>query len=193
MTLKCSFCFSNIFLLVKNILINLFKEGFFCIKMVNQDIFGALKWAIARGQSLQEAMISLLNAGYNRQEIEEAAKILQSGQAPQQQPSQQLSPQQLIQQPQQTSQKIISQNVPQQTSLQQQPIQQPQQNSQKIVSQVPQQKTIQKVSDYSERKKSNKNKFFVISLIVILIFLLGLLIVTILFKNQIADILASMG
>lgn len=51
---------------------------------MNADIFGALKWAVARGQSLQEAMISLFNAGYSKQEIEEAARALQSGQIPQQ-------------------------------------------------------------------------------------------------------------
>ena len=45
--------------------------------MVNEDILGGLKAALVRKQSLRQAMISLLNAGYEKTEIKEAAISLQ--------------------------------------------------------------------------------------------------------------------
>lgn len=57
--------------------------------MVNESILGALQSALARKQSLKQAMMSLYNAGYERKDIEEAAKILhyQISQNPQTQQS----------------------------------------------------------------------------------------------------------
>lgn len=144
--------------------------------MVDQDIFGALKCAVARGQSLQQAMLSLYNAGYNKQDIEEAARALQS------------EPSSYSFQPQK-QQPVTSQN-PVQTA--QRPLQQSQKS---ITSQNPtqMQKTanVQKISGYEEKKKSKRSKFFIISLIVILVLLLGLLLVTLLFRDQISEILAG--
>lgn len=45
--------------------------------MVNQEILGGLKLAIKRGVSLQKAMTTFYNAGYKKEEIEEAARALQ--------------------------------------------------------------------------------------------------------------------
>lgn len=44
--------------------------------MVRQDILGGLKEALSRGQSLRHAMITFLNAGYKKLDIEGAAKVL---------------------------------------------------------------------------------------------------------------------
>lgn len=46
--------------------------------MVNQEILGGLISALSRGESLKRAMFSMFNAGYKKEEIEEAARILQS-------------------------------------------------------------------------------------------------------------------
>ncbi len=46
--------------------------------MINQDILGGLKSALTRGYSLEEAMLSFFNAGYKKEEIEEAAHSLQA-------------------------------------------------------------------------------------------------------------------
>jgi transcriptional regulator of heat shock response len=46
--------------------------------MVNEDIIGGLRSALTRGYSLDEAVLSFLNAGYKQKEIEEASQILQS-------------------------------------------------------------------------------------------------------------------
>ena len=46
--------------------------------MVNSDILGGLKSALTRGYTLEEAMLSFLNGGYKKDEIEEAAQSLQT-------------------------------------------------------------------------------------------------------------------
>ncbi|HTZ41896.1 MAG TPA: hypothetical protein VMC07_01665 [Candidatus Omnitrophota bacterium] len=44
---------------------------------VNKDIVAGIKSALSRGYSIDEAMLSFLNAGYKREEVEEAAHSLQ--------------------------------------------------------------------------------------------------------------------
>ncbi|MEK6845033.1 MAG: hypothetical protein AABX44_02135 [Nanoarchaeota archaeon] len=45
--------------------------------MPNQEILGGLRHALNRGESLEKAMISFYNAGYKKEEIEEAARFIQ--------------------------------------------------------------------------------------------------------------------
>ena len=61
--------------------------------MVKEEIIEGLKYAVARGETLPKAMMSFYNAGYSKEDIEEAARVLQAPQLPQtqqqaQQPSQ---------------------------------------------------------------------------------------------------------
>lgn len=44
--------------------------------MPREDVLGGLKAALERGESLKRAMISFYNAGYKKEEIEEAARSL---------------------------------------------------------------------------------------------------------------------
>lgn len=44
--------------------------------MVNEEIVGGLMSALSRGESLQAAMMTFFNAGYDKKEIEDAAKIV---------------------------------------------------------------------------------------------------------------------
>lgn len=46
--------------------------------MVNEAIIGGLMSALSRGESLEKSMMSFYNAGYQREEIEEAAKTVYS-------------------------------------------------------------------------------------------------------------------
>jgi hypothetical protein len=46
--------------------------------MVNPDLVGGLKSALERGESLKQGMMSLFNSGYKREEIEDAARNLNS-------------------------------------------------------------------------------------------------------------------
>jgi hypothetical protein len=44
--------------------------------MINKEILGGLYSAIERGESLKRAMMTLYNSGYKKEEIEECAKVL---------------------------------------------------------------------------------------------------------------------
>ena len=46
--------------------------------MVREDLIAALRNAIERGETLEEAIESLENAGYNRIDIEEASRQLRN-------------------------------------------------------------------------------------------------------------------
>lgn len=48
------------------------KEDDFLIE--NQDLIGAISSALARGEELRDAMLSLYNAGYDKTKIEEAVR-----------------------------------------------------------------------------------------------------------------------
>lgn len=50
--------------------------------MPNQEILGGLRAAFKRGESLEKIMISFYNAGYKKEEIEEAAKFVQQEENP---------------------------------------------------------------------------------------------------------------
>ena len=133
--------------------------------MAREDIVAGLKSALAKGESLKQAMITFYNAGYNREDIQEAARALQSDQLTQGivQPQIPIQPQQ---QPTQTQQQI--------------------QQPQAIQSQV-QQPTQQRVSGYGKPKKTGRT--LIITLVVVLSLLLGLLAVIFIFKDQLTDIL----
>ena len=49
--------------------------------MVNQEIFKGLKQAISRGEALRSAMMSFYNAGYPKEDIEIAARLVQAERA----------------------------------------------------------------------------------------------------------------
>ena len=61
--------------------------------MVKEEILEGLKYALAKGEPLAEAMMSFYNAGYSKENIEEAARVLQAPQLPQIQPQQPLQQQ----------------------------------------------------------------------------------------------------
>lgn len=165
--------------------------------MVRGDILGALKSGLIRGETLKRAMMNLYNAGYKKNEIEEAAATLQ--QIIQQTPVAQAKPLQ-----------PIPQRLPQ-------PIQKPVSQQQPIAK--PQPKTIQRVSDYGqtsnklqpnfETPKSNiqikplqpiqqsiqpnfekpKSNIKIILIIFSLIILIGILVGSLLFSSELIEIL----
>jgi hypothetical protein len=47
--------------------------------MVNEAILGALKSGLARNESLKKAMMAVYNAGYKKEEISEAARLINEG------------------------------------------------------------------------------------------------------------------
>jgi hypothetical protein len=85
------------------------------MKMVKEEILEGLKYALAKGEPLPQAMMSFYNAGYLKKDIEEAARVLQAPQLlqtqqptqpVQQPPQQQAQPGQLPQAPVKVVQRV---------------------------------------------------------------------------------------
>ena len=141
--------------------------------MVKQDILGGLFSAVSRGIDLKNAMQSLYNAGYEKEEIEEAAIIIQKGQFTQDPITQKIIPivEKLVEEKKEEPKKEPIQDII--------PIVEKQKTQ--IKSNKP---TTKKVSDYDHTFENNDRKIIAV-LIVILIFLIGVLLATIIFKPEI--------
>ena len=181
--------------------------------MVRDDILGGLRTALARGQTLRQAMMSFYNAGYIKQEIEEAAMALQTERnqplqtqfaqgpsegapifqrtnpiekAPSEEPKEQLSQ---TAKPVQIAQPTQPQTIQKVSAYGQpqpiQPVQQP----------VQQPQTIQKVSAYGPPQQVQqlqaakpRGKAIIFILLALLIILIGGLIVVFFFKEEILSL-----
>ena len=134
--------------------------------MVREDIVAGLKNAVERGYPLETAKQAFLNAGYSRQEVEEAAAYLSRGAINIQQPMQPIRPQQ----------------YPQQAQPAQQPSQQPTQYPQ--YQQYPQpQPTL--MQQQIQKPAEKKGKGLIIFLIVLLVVLVIAAIGAFIYKTQI--------
>ncbi len=183
--------------------------------MVNDEIVGGLKSALERGQSLEKAMLTLFNSGYKKEEIEEAARnLMQFSPESQIQPPIKTVPKstEIKQAPQiltapaaiksfpeleQPKPNKLFQKLypPQPTPIAPPTIQQPIQPLQ-----IPQ--SIQKVSGYGEvqqpkekikplKEKRPREKAIIFVLVFLLIFLMGLLGMIFVFKQQLIDFLSN--
>jgi len=128
--------------------------------MVNEDIVGGLKAALARGESLKQAMMSFYRAGYKKEDIEWAARSLH------------------MQEPQRPRQTLLKR--PKQGLIRKpKPV-----VTQKI--KRPEHSVSQKVSNYGKSKKP-KGKLIIILLIFFLLVLLGVLAGIFLFKEELVE------
>ena len=130
-------------------------------KMIRQDILEGLKLALLKKESLKQAMISFYNAGYEKQDIEDSARALQS---------QKIKPE------------LSSQNSqPKSLSPKKQIIQKISNYGKKS---LPIPKTMQKVSNY-EKKPKGKWKIYI--MVLILLILLGILAAVYFFKPELVE------
>ncbi len=141
--------------------------------MVNPDIVGGLKSAITRGYSLDEAMLSFLNAGYKKAEIEEASQSLQS-QIASGAVASELPPQPVLGAKQNES-KVVKQTVP----------------PQQFQPAPPKQVVTKGVAAYTNFD-TTRIKTITIVLAILLVVLIGILGLMYLFKNQIIDFFNSL-
>ena len=148
--------------------------------MVREDIIGGLKVAISRGNTLQQAMQSFYNAGYNKDEIDEAARFVMTnqpstGMISSPTPTQQNSP----------PPKSI---VPQNQNTQTQTISPPETvtpNTQQKISNYP---TNLPRDSTKKPKKSGAKIAMIILLILILFLLIGSVVAIFFFKEQILSL-----
>ncbi len=157
--------------------------------MVNEEILGALNSALARGESLKKAMMTLYNAGYKKEEISEAARSVQEFT-----PATQPQTPQKVNQPIDTkmlapTKKSTSKNEQPSAALPQQipPQQAQQQISPQQMQQQPQGSQIpQKVSGYGQPPKP-AGKAIIIVLGFLLLILIGILATIFLFKEDLIN------
>jgi len=161
---------------------------------MNQDIITALKNGIENGESLQFTKQILINSGYNSRDVEEASKYVGAGVMP----SLQARPGEQLVMPEKKSlirggNPALQQNKKVQREFQkikQEIVQKTPPNYQQLSpKQIPyQQSPVQQ--EYIQEIVHKKSWAREIILFVILLFLIGLLTVTMIFKDKILSFLA---
>jgi len=158
--------------------------------MVNQEIFGGLKLALLKGESLKQAMISFYNAGYSKQEIEEAARNLSSQKISE---KTQDPPSKKVNKKTKKSHKNVSDygrdiKKQVQSSQMKEKINTAAEKLKSIHPVIPSKEHKQKISDY-EKKPKQMNKIFLFLLISVLIILIGFLVAVIFFRGELQNLL----
>ncbi|MBA7683891.1 hypothetical protein ES703_92277 [subsurface metagenome] len=177
--------------------------------MVNEEILGGLKLALSKGESLKQAMMSFYNAGYKKEEIEEAARASQ-GQKIEKEPIQPVQQAKLKKQKpvQKIPQPKPSKTIQRVSSYEQEPYSpkirkglrgaikelekidvslkvKPKVITKKLI------KTPQKVSTYEEKPKP-KGKLITLLLVFFLLFLFGILAAIFFFRQEIVEFLNNL-
>jgi|APSaa5957512535_1039671.scaffolds.fasta_scaffold02074_17 hypothetical protein len=151
--------------------------------MINIEILEGLRRATESGNTLKSSMMSFYNSGYKKQEIEAAAKELQSQKAG--------NPSTVV--PAQVPQNIQTQPIvgqPPAQPIQQQPVAQPVQQIPQTTQPIPQvQQPVQpmnqqNVSQYGKKSKVSGMTVFLISSLIFLLILLTLMFV---FRSQLIN------
>lgn len=138
---------------------------------MREDILGALQSALIRGETLKKAMMTLYNAGYKKEEIEESAAALQ--QMIQQKPVAQAKPIQPIQQSVQPNKAAAAQQ-----QVQQKPVE-----AKQVSPSFPDQSRTQP----PQIKPKPKSNIKLILIIFSLIILIGILIGAFLFSSELIE------
>lgn len=132
--------------------------------MGTEEIAAGLKNALERGQSLRSAMMSFYNAGYEKQEIEEAARTLAELK---------IEPVQRVQKTPILTGMPVPEKKPEP----------------KLIAKTEIPATMQKVSNYGGEKRSFRSKIIIITLVFLLFLLVGILVAIFLFKDQLISLL----
>ena len=158
-------------------------ENFSKYKMVNKDILEGLRTALQRGYTLEQAMMSFFNAGYKKEEIEDAARYLHEHS--------------------EDTKKIIESTPKQEHEVRklERPLTEPLKKKSffsrlfkreaKQKRPKTKQEEKQEVSKYEEKTKP-KSKAITILLIIVLIALVSLLVAMVLFRNDLINIFKSL-
>ena len=134
--------------------------------MVKEELLEGLKVALSKGESLQKAIMSFFNAGYPKEEIEEAAGLLEAPSISLNQPLLQTNP---FLQSAQIQQGYYSPGQPQ--------LKQFKKSSQ----------AIQRISGYGEAPRKTGTLVTVI-LVSLLVLLVGVLAAVFLFKDELSNL-----
>ena len=150
--------------------------------MVKEEIIEGLRAAVAEGDSLNKAMMSFYNSGYPKQDVEDAAKIvdapqIQQSQTPQQQPTQ--------------AKTSVTTDSGESEFKAPQPIHPHEEVQTTQYPSLKQTQPIQKVSNY-EGRPSPLGAVMIFVLVFFLLFLVGVLITIFLFKDELSGFFNSL-
>ncbi|MBD3252749.1 hypothetical protein GF386_03400 [Candidatus Pacearchaeota archaeon] len=165
--------------------------------MVNNDIVTALKNAIDRGESLENAKKIMINSGYSQKDIEEASAFVGGGATA----MQEIKPDEHLAMPEHKPIVSFQGQTPQQPPQQPQPTQQQTQSPQPLHpgatppgTTIPTETTKVKTSpsprlepQLKKIKPKEKGKLKEIILLLVLLLLIGVLFATIWFREKILD------
>lgn len=149
--------------------------------MIDEVILEGLKQALSRGEPLKRAMVSFYNAGYKKEEIEEAANSLQMPSVEQSLQTEQQTKEQFQEKSDGEINNIASMGEIRTKSPAQMRSYQPVQT---------QRTSIQRVSNYENG--SSTEKIVIIVLIFFLIVLVGMLATIFFFKQELVDFFNKM-
>ena len=154
--------------------------------MVREEIVAGLRQAISKGESLEKAMISFYNAGYTKEDIEEAARFLQAQILQAQQLQQALASQQQPKKLQKSSSKPSKQQS-QQSDFRPLPPPPASKSEQTSAQTSNYPGIVQRVSSYGAYGRRPKTESTLTIIFFILLFILfGILVATILFKDELS-------
>ena len=139
--------------------------------MVNEEILGGLKLALAKGESLEQAMNSFYNANYKKEEIEEAAVFLNS------QPTQPVA--------QKTISKIPKSQISRVPKIKSKRVRPKRIKPRPVKPQSV--RTTRRVSDYGKEQKKPEGTVMTIILVFFLLILLVILTAVFLFKTELIE------
>lgn len=163
--------------------------------ITNQEILGGIRAAIARGSTLKDAMMSFYQAGYDKTEIEEAAKVYVELQK---------SPEEIVKKEkgkqkekpkeekkedkkEEKKKEVVAKPLAKEENKEKKSAENKEEKSPEGKSKKKEPpKVVQRVSNYDLPKKPKppKGKAVTIILILLLLFLLGALAAVILFKDE---------
>lgn len=168
--------------------------------MVNEEIVGGIISGMERGESMQKAMMTLFNAGYKKEEIEEAAALIVNlGIQTKDIPKKVISEISKVEEKPKDTKLNQSQINPQTfgapvlTAAEKEkamPLTAPSLTSSSTKRLSEKEKTVQKVSSYG-KDSGSKEKVMIFLLIALLVFLVGILVAIFLFKDELINFFST--
>lgn len=164
-----------------------------CPRMVNEGILGGLKHAVAKGESLKQAMMTFYNAGYKKEEIEEATRLMQQKGMPEKVSQEKATPQKPEVKKKVAQKSVQVKRIPQRVSAYgkvSKPEIKPEEKQEEQVekTEIVKAKSIktspQRVSNYEGKPKG---KLVLILLISFLLFLIATLFAVIFFRRELIE------
>ncbi len=147
--------------------------------MVNEQIVEGLRLALSRGYTLEQAMMSFFNAGYKKEDIEEAARALST------------HPEHPLSHPEKEIPEHLKRPITKSLPKKPEPVQVQSQASKEEKPEEEKTEEKKKISKYEEKTKP-KGKLITILLIIFLFIIIATIVGIFIFKQELIDFFARL-